>query len=172
MIFRVWHYLVKHKNGLKSKAFRLGGGSSRWVVDSSFSCLWMPYWNVRMLSLTIKNCFRIAYSGIMHFLHLSADRLVERQSYQRIWKFYILCFSLLFWVIRLIKIAPLCYGTAMFICALTEKLLRTFYIHLIKDRVYIPLTSAILGTLLSPDNQEMVNMVVLVLFRQDIWVKW
>ena len=56
------------------------------------------------------------------------------------------------------NIAPLCYGPAMFICALTEKLLRTFYIHLIKDRVYVPLTSATLGTLLSPDNQEMVNI--------------
>lgn len=55
-------------------------------------------------------------------------------------------------------IAPLCYGPAMFICALTEKLLRTFYIHLIKDKVYVPLTSATLGTLLSPDNQEMVNI--------------
>ncbi len=55
-------------------------------------------------------------------------------------------------------IAPLCYGAAMFLCALTEKLLRTFYIYLMRDRVYVPLTSATLGTLLSPDNQEMVNI--------------
>ena len=46
----------------------------------------------------------------------------------------------------------------MFLCALTEKLLRMFYIYLMKDRVYVPLTSATLGTLLSPDNQEMVNI--------------
>lgn len=57
------------------------------------------------------------------------------------------------------KIAPLCYGAAMFLCALTEKLLRSFYIYLIKDRVYVPLTSATLGTLLSSDNQEMVNIL-------------
>ena len=33
------------------------------------------------------------------------------------------------------SIAPLCYGAAMFLCALTEKLLRTFYIYLMRDRV-------------------------------------
>lgn len=55
-------------------------------------------------------------------------------------------------------IAPFCYGAAMFLCALTEKLLRTFYIYLVKDRLYVPSTSATLGTLLSPDNQEMVKV--------------
>lgn len=55
-------------------------------------------------------------------------------------------------------IASICYGAAMFLCALTEKLLRTFYIHLIKDRIYVPLTSATLARLLSPDNQEVVNI--------------
>lgn len=55
-------------------------------------------------------------------------------------------------------IVPLCYGAAMFICALTEKLLRTLYIYLMKDKLYVPLSSATLGTLLSPNNQEMVNI--------------
>lgn len=55
-------------------------------------------------------------------------------------------------------IAPLCYGAAMFICALTEKLLRTLYIYLMKDKMYVPLSSATLGALLSPNNQEMVNI--------------
>lgn len=55
-------------------------------------------------------------------------------------------------------IAPMCYGAAMFICALTEKLLRTLYIYLMKDEMYVPLTSATLGALLTPHNQEMVNI--------------
>ena len=55
-------------------------------------------------------------------------------------------------------ITPLCYGAAMFICALTEKLLRTLYVYLMKDKMYVPLSSATLGALLSPNNQEMVNI--------------
>lgn len=43
----------------------------------------------------------------------------------------------------------------MFICAMTEKLLRSFYIYLLKDKMYVPLTSATLGTLLSYNNGEM-----------------
>lgn len=50
---------------------------------------------------------------------------------------------------------PLCYGAGMFICAMTEKLLRSFYIYLLKDKMYVPLTSATLGTLLSYNNGEM-----------------
>lgn len=56
------------------------------------------------------------------------------------------------------EIQPFCYGAAMFICALIEKLLRIVYIYLLKDRMYVPLTSATLGALLSPHNQEMANI--------------
>lgn len=55
-------------------------------------------------------------------------------------------------------LSPLCYGAAMFICALVEKLLRTFYIYLLKDKMYVPLSSATLGTLLSSNNQEMLTI--------------
>ena len=52
---------------------------------------------------------------------------------------------------------PLCYGAGMFICAMIEKLLRSFYIYLLKNKIYVPPTSATLGALLSEHNQEMVN---------------
>lgn len=55
-------------------------------------------------------------------------------------------------------LSSLCYGAAMFICALAEKLLRTFYIYLLKDKMYVPLSSATLGTLLSSNNQEMLTI--------------
>ena len=54
------------------------------------------------------------------------------------------------------SLTPLCYGAGMFICALIEKILRIVYIYLLKDRMYVPLTSATLGSLLSPNNQEMI----------------
>ena len=56
------------------------------------------------------------------------------------------------------KIKPLCYGAAMFICALIEKILRCTYVYLLKDKMYVPLSSATMGTLLSPNNQEMVDI--------------
>lgn len=56
------------------------------------------------------------------------------------------------------KIKPLCYGAAMFICALIEKILRCTYVYLLKDKIYVPLSSATMGTLLSPNNQEMVDI--------------
>lgn len=56
------------------------------------------------------------------------------------------------------ELSPLCYGVAMFTCALIEKILRVIYIHLLKDKMYIPLTNATLGTLLSARNQEMIKI--------------
>lgn len=53
---------------------------------------------------------------------------------------------------------PLCYGAGMFICAMMEKVLRSFYIYLLKNKIYVPLTSATLGALLSCQNQEMVDV--------------
>lgn len=52
----------------------------------------------------------------------------------------------------------LCYGAGMFICAMMEKVLRSFYIYLLKNKIYVPLTSATLGALLSCQNQEMVDV--------------
>ena len=46
----------------------------------------------------------------------------------------------------------------MFTCALAEKILRIVYIYLLKDKMYVPLTSATLGSLMSPHNQEMVKI--------------
>lgn len=56
------------------------------------------------------------------------------------------------------SLRPLCYGAALFICSLIEKLLRSVYIYLLKDKIYIPLTSATLGSLLSSHNEEMTNI--------------
>lgn len=53
---------------------------------------------------------------------------------------------------------PLCYGAGMFICAMMEKVLRSFYIYSLKNKIYVPLTSATLGALLSCQNQEMVDV--------------
>ena len=55
-------------------------------------------------------------------------------------------------------LSPLCYGTGMFICALIEKLLRSVYIWLQKDHMYVPISSATMGSLLSPDNKDMENI--------------
>ena len=55
-------------------------------------------------------------------------------------------------------LSPLCYGAGMFICALIEKLLRSVYIWLQKDHMYVPISSATIGSLLSPDNKDMENI--------------
>lgn len=52
----------------------------------------------------------------------------------------------------------LCYGTAMFICALSEKILRLFYMNLIKDSLYVPINKATLGDLLSESNDDILNV--------------
>lgn len=52
----------------------------------------------------------------------------------------------------------LCYGAAMFTCALSEKLLRLFYMNLIKDSQYVPINKATLGELLSENNETMLNV--------------
>lgn len=56
------------------------------------------------------------------------------------------------------SLSPLCYGAGMFTCALAEKILRIVYVYLLKDKMYVPLTSATLGSLMSPHNQEMVKI--------------
>lgn len=48
----------------------------------------------------------------------------------------------------------LCYSAAMFACALMEKILRLFYMVLIKDRQYVPSNKATLGELLNENNEE------------------
>lgn len=53
---------------------------------------------------------------------------------------------------------PLCYGAAMFICAMTEKLLRTVFFSMMKSEAYVPLTSSNMGSLLSPNNPVMVSI--------------
>ena len=53
---------------------------------------------------------------------------------------------------------PLCYGAAMFICAMTEKLLRTVFFSMMKSEAYVPLTSSNMGSLLSPNNLVMVSI--------------
>ena len=52
----------------------------------------------------------------------------------------------------------MCYGPAMFICTLTEKMLRLTYIDLLKDETYIPVSNATLGQLLNTNNQEFVKI--------------
>ena len=46
----------------------------------------------------------------------------------------------------------------MFICAMIEKLLRSIYLHFIKDKQYVPIYVATLGNLLRSDNSEIVNI--------------
>ncbi len=52
----------------------------------------------------------------------------------------------------------ICYGTSMFVCALSEKLLRLLYIHLAKDDRYIPVNKATMGELLLVSNFYMVDV--------------
>lgn len=51
----------------------------------------------------------------------------------------------------------LCYGATMFLCAFSEKLLRLFYLNLVKDRQYVPINKATLGELLNENNTDMLN---------------
>lgn len=56
------------------------------------------------------------------------------------------------------NLKPVCYGAAMFLCAMMEKLLRTVYIYLLQDERYVPLSSATLGTLLNSRRSELVHI--------------
>lgn len=48
----------------------------------------------------------------------------------------------------------LCYGATMFICAFAEKILRTLYMHLVRNEPYVPTYKATLGELLSASNPQ------------------
>lgn len=53
---------------------------------------------------------------------------------------------------------PFCYGAGMYICTLIENLLRSVYIWLKKDQMYIATNSVKLKMLLSENNDEMANI--------------
>lgn len=55
-------------------------------------------------------------------------------------------------------IQGICYGTATYLCAFSEKLLRILYLHLIKDEKYVPINKATLGELLDEKNPQMVSV--------------
>ncbi len=46
----------------------------------------------------------------------------------------------------------ICYGVSMYLCAFSEKILRILYLHLIKDKEYIPVHKATFGELLVVRN--------------------
>lgn len=52
----------------------------------------------------------------------------------------------------------ICYGTSMYTCALSEKLLRILYLHLAKNDRYIPINKATIGELLVSSNNYMVDV--------------
>ena len=52
----------------------------------------------------------------------------------------------------------MCYGASMYMCALSEKILRVLYMHLAKDERYIPINKATIGELLAVGNQYMVDV--------------
>lgn len=52
-------------------------------------------------------------------------------------------------------LVPFCYSTCMFLCALSEKLLRVTYIALVGGNKYIPIDYIALGQLLNKDNSEL-----------------
>ena len=52
----------------------------------------------------------------------------------------------------------ICFGTSMYTCALSEKILRILFIHLAKDEKYIPINKATLGELLSVNNNYVVGI--------------
>lgn len=52
----------------------------------------------------------------------------------------------------------MCYGASMFICALSEKLLRILYMNLAKDEKYVPINKATLGELLVVSNSHMLDV--------------
>lgn len=58
----------------------------------------------------------------------------------------------------LTTIHSLCYGPSMFLCALSEKLLRVCYFHLIRNKLYVPVNKVTLGKLLDKNNTELSNL--------------
>ena len=52
-----------------------------------------------------------------------------------------------------------CYGTSMFTCALSEKILRILYFHLAKHERYIPINKATIGELLVVNNTHIVGIL-------------
>lgn len=52
-------------------------------------------------------------------------------------------------------LVPFCYSSCMFLCALSEKLLRVTYITLVGENKYIPIDYIALGQLLNKDNSEL-----------------
>ena len=52
-------------------------------------------------------------------------------------------------------LVPFCYSSCMFLCALSEKLLRVTYIALVGGNKYIPIDYIALGQLLNKDNSEL-----------------
>lgn len=56
------------------------------------------------------------------------------------------------------SLSPFCYGAGMFICAMIEKILRILYVYFLKNGMYVPSTSATLGSLLSPNSQDMIKI--------------
>lgn len=54
---------------------------------------------------------------------------------------------------------PLCYSASMYCVALLEKLLKTFYVYLVKDEKYVPVSKVTLGQLLSvAKNPELTSV--------------
>jgi hypothetical protein len=53
---------------------------------------------------------------------------------------------------------PFCYSACMFLCALSEKLLRVTYIAMIDGKKYIPIDKVTLGQLLNKDNSELTSI--------------
>ena len=52
----------------------------------------------------------------------------------------------------------LCYSSSMFLCSLTEKILRVFYKYLLKDIIYVPTKKATLGILINENNKELLSI--------------
>lgn len=56
-------------------------------------------------------------------------------------------------------IRPLCYGTSTYGVALLEALLRKFYLYLVKDEKYVPVSKTTLGQLLSVEKNPEITSV-------------
>lgn len=56
------------------------------------------------------------------------------------------------------ELQVLCYGSSVFLCSFTEKILHIFYRFLVKDTVYIP-SDIRLGGLLKTDNTDLVKAI-------------
>lgn len=52
----------------------------------------------------------------------------------------------------------ICYGASMYLCAISEKLLRAVFYYLTKNRIYVPLNKVSLGELLSINNTYMLKI--------------